>query len=110
MEIKNAVIKSAELNISEGFLMANITFDYGGICQGFGGYVMYLPKSCTNHKLEGVAGHFIYRIMEVAGVERWSDLVGKTVRVMAEYVGVNSVGHIIKDDWFTPSKDFKDIE
>ena len=83
--------------------------DYGGLVQGFGGYALYLPKSFTHHKVESVAGHFIWRCMEVAGVTKWADLKGKTIRVRAEYDGVRAIGHIVKDDWFEPSVDFADL-
>lgn len=106
-EIKNATIESAEIDGDcHGLLSAWVYLDYGGAGQGFGGYVLYLPKSFTHHELKSHAGHFIYRVLEVAGVEKWSDLKGKTVRVDADYSSVKGIGHIVKDDWFYPDIDF----
>ena len=106
-EIKNAVIKSARIDIEDhGLLTAWLDLDYGGTCQGFGGWSLYLPKSFAHHKMESVAGHFLYRLMEVAGVGRWDQLSGKTVRVKASHSGVQAIGHIVKDDWFCPRDDF----
>lgn len=108
MEIKNAVIDSVSIDTGErGLLTAWIFLDYGGSQQGFGGYALYLPKSYKHHQILSHAGHFIFRCMEIAGVERWSDMKGKTVRVKCTQVRVHSIGHIVKDDWFTPSEDFK---
>lgn len=87
-------------------MTAWIDLDYGGSGQGFGGYALYLPKSFSHHKLESVAGHFLFRVMEVAGAERWDQLAGKTVRVRADHSGVEAIGHIVKDDWFCPKADF----
>lgn len=110
IEIKNAIIQAASLSTGErGFLDCSLTLDYGFSCQGFGGYVLYLPKSYTHHKLESVAGHFIFRVMEVAGVSDWKEVIGKPVRVKCEFSRVHAIGHIIKDDWFSPSDDFKSL-
>lgn len=108
IEERNAIITDATITSDDhGCLSAWLTLDYGGSCQGFGGYALYLPKSFTHHRLESHAGHFIWRVMEVAGVTRWHDLKGKTIRVRAQHVGVEAIGHIVKDDWFYPSRDFR---
>ena len=108
VEEKNAIITHAEITASDhGLLSAWLTLDYGGTGQGFGGYALYLPKSFTHHALESVAGHFIWRVMEIAGVEKWSELPGKTIRVRGTWSGVDAIGHIVKDDWFSPRADFK---
>lgn len=106
-QIKNAVIEKAKLSYSDrGFLDCWLTLDYGGSGQGFGGFVLYLPKSWNHHKLESVAGHFIYRCMEIAGVEDWDRMAGRTIRTSASHGGVRAIGHIVKDDWFCPEDDF----
>lgn len=109
-EIKNAVIKKAEISTGDrGCLDAWLELDYGGTCQGFGGYALYLPKSWTHHNVLSVAGHHIYRIMELAGVEKWSQLPGKTIRVEGGWSSIKRIGHIIKDDWYSPEADFSKV-
>ena len=107
IEIKNAVIEGARLSyVDRGFLDCWLTVNYGGSGQGFGGYTLYLPKSWKHHSLESPAGHFIFRCMEVAGVEDWDKMVGRTIRVRCHHTGIEAIGHIVKDDWFCPSDDF----
>lgn len=113
IETKNAIIESVTLTGADhGCLSAWLTLDYGGSGQGFGGYALYLPEGFKNHRLTGpnYAGHFIWRVMEVAGVDSWDELKGKTIRVRAEHGKVHAIGHIVKDDWFEPSKDFERME
>lgn len=108
-EMKNAIIESARIEIEDhGILTVWLTLDYGGSGQGFGGYSLYLPPSFKHHSRTGIAGFFIYRVLEIAGVERWQDLKGKTIRVKATYDGIHAIGHIVKDDWFIPSEDMKE--
>lgn len=115
MHIKNAIIESVSIDDGDrGLLTAWLNLDYGGCVQGFGGYVLYLPKSYAHYKLLSHAGHFIHRCMDIGGVTRWQDLKGKTVRVKSDKDGLGSniiaIGHIVKDDWFCPSEDFKAAE
>jgi len=107
--MKNAVITGAHItNDDHGVLSAWVFLDYGGSGgQGFGGYVLYLPKDFTHSTNQrNYAGHFIWRVMEVAGVSKWEELKGKTVRAKAEHSKVHAIGHIVKDDWFDPGADF----
>lgn len=118
MHIQNAIIDSVSLDMGDrGLLTAWLFLDYGGLSQGFGGYSLYLPKSYKHHgdaMQKNYAGHFIFRCLEIAGVERWQDLKGKTIRVKSDKNGLGAniiaIGHIVKDDWFNPSEDFKAIE
>lgn len=110
IEITNAVIKSASITTGDrGFLDCWLSLDYDGTGQGFGGYVLYIPKSFDYHRLESCAGHHIFRIMEIAGVTEWDDIKGKTIRVKHTWTKVFAIGHIIKDDWFAPDEDYRQI-
>ena len=107
--ICNAVIKSAELNDGDrGLLTAWLHLEYSSGGQGFGGHALYLSKSYDHHELKSFAGHFIFRCMEIAGASSWEGMAGKTIRVRKadEWGAIEAIGHIIKDDWFSPEVDF----
>jgi hypothetical protein len=106
-EIENAIIESAVITTSDHGLLSvwlNLTFNGSG--QGFGGYALY-PS--THHSIQSPAGHFIYRCMEIAGVENWHNMPGKTIRVKRNdsYGRIAAIGHIIQDDWFYPKQEMK---
>lgn len=114
MEIVNAIIESASLDGDDhGLLTSYLQLDYGGSGQGFGGYALYLPKDFLHGKIDsGYAGHWIWRCMQIAGVTSWDKMKGRTIRVQLTEKGfggakIHGIGHIIKDDWFIPSIDFK---
>lgn len=107
-EIKNAIIESAEISInSYGVLDCWLHLNYGNSCQGFGGWVLYLPDT-LNQGLS-VAGHHVFRIMEIADVKNWSDLQGKTIRAESNWEEVIGIGHIEKNDWYYPGRDFESL-
>ena len=106
-ELKNAVIKDATItNDDHGLLTAWLHLEYGSSGQSFGGYALYLPKSFRHHRMLSGAGHFIWRVMEIAEVNEWAELPGKTIRVLSNHCEVKAIGHIIKEDWYEPKKDF----
>lgn len=106
-KIQNAIIDYASLEIEDHGMLSSfvgVVFDGGG--QGFGGYALYLPQSFTHHKMTSCAGHYLYRCMEIAGVENWKDMKGKAIRIYGTWNKIKAIGHIVNDDWFIPSLDF----
>lgn len=109
MEIKNAIIESITIDDADrGFLNMQVNLSYGRTGQGFGGYALYLPESFDNHELKSIAGHFIWRVMEIAGVSRLDNAKGKSIRVRVNNGIVEAIGHILNEDWLCPKEDFKD--
>lgn len=108
IEVVNAIITSARFDTDRGCLSAWLTLDYGGSVQGFGGYMLYAPASWASHKHKGnFAGHFVWRCLQIAEVDDWSKIQGRSVRARRSSGKVYEIGHIIKDDWFNPGLDFE---
>lgn len=102
MQTHNAIIKKADLQIHDsGILTTWINLEYNGIVGYFGGIPLYLPHWFKYHDAKSLAGHFIYRVMQVADAKDWGELVGKPIRarVAENQRDVLKIGHITKDDW-----------
>ncbi len=114
--ITNAIIESADIRIERGFILsAWLQLNYGGLHQGFGGYTLHLTESSSHHAESlkaNVAGVFITKCMEIADVESWKDLPGKTIRVEKtdEWGSIIRIGHIVKDRWFNPQEVFEEMK
>lgn len=111
VNVKNALIKSASIEIEDhNILTAWLHLDYGGSGQGFGGYSLGLGSD-YKHRSDApehlFCQRFLRRCMEIAGVTRWADLPGKTIRVETDTPRglIVGIGHIVKDDWFRPKVD-----
>ena len=108
METKNAIIESAYLSVADhGQLSAWIYLDYGGSGQGFGGWSLYNPEF---PHVPNYAGLWIWRTLEVAGVGKWENLKGRTIRVRGNLERIEAIGHIIKDLWFEPWVEFEALK
>lgn len=106
MRERNAVITKVRIGDDDhGSLTMVVELDYGGTCQGFGTYSLYQPK----FKTVNYCGLFIWRCLQIAGVENVNDMKGKTIRVRQnDDRMVEAIGHIVKDDWFAPTKEFEE--
>ena len=109
LEIKNARIKSTHLGFEHGSIFTCTLFlDYGGLSQGFGGYIFdrVIKKDDKFVRREGAAfgAEFIRRVLEVAGASSWETLPGKSIRVKAEFTKIHAIGHYLKDDWLNPEE------
>src|SRR3990167_6366875 len=111
---KNAKIVSTMLGYEDrGILTCLLNLDYGGVMRGFGGYGLDEWDEGLQARVGSVrCGEFIAQILKVAGVDKWENLVGKHVRVVATYSKVEKIGNIIEDRWFTPTDLWKndDVE
>jgi hypothetical protein len=95
--IVNAKIKDVRIFIEDhGILTMFVDLDYGGSCQGFGGY--------RNDKS---LGFFAKRILEVLGEYDISRCKGKICRVRRERGLAVAIGHPLEDKWFEPGKELE---
>ena len=105
-EIWNGKITSADLDMSaHGCITMWLAIDgggkgvcFGGICLGHG----YVGADPDFFDASGNAMVYVMRIMDVIGVEKFSELEGQYVRVASPGWGgsVKIIGNIIKDHWF----------
>ena len=119
IEIRNAEIKSAEIQIARGFILeANLDLDFQPHGMTFGGFVLGSypddsSKAGAHHTQPNFAADFIAGILQVAGVERWSQLPGRIIRIRGFFGDVagdrrhiSAIGHAVKDLWYEPEARF----
>lgn len=107
VETKNARITSTTLGYEDhGILTCMLMLDYGDCgAQGFGGYGLdsYVKDRETRVGTE-YGMQFIIEILNTVGVEKWEDLVGKHIRVKADWGKVHAIGNVLSDKWFNPEE------
>jgi hypothetical protein len=102
------VITGAYLAVEDGeILVAWVSLNLDDLSGDLGGYVLYTPEAGI--RAYNYAGHFIYKVLEVAGVSRWDQLKGRAVRACCKGSRIEAIGHIIDDRWFFPEKDFEGL-
>ena len=112
MEIKNALITFADLSMADHgafTLRIGIKFDQcvhteiGGYALGHG----YIGASQFEGSPKGIEE--IMRIMDVVGVDRFSELEGKYIRIVDEGWNkpIKKFGNILEDKWFDYEEFYK---
>ena len=113
-DVENAVIKNADFSMADhGILDMNLCVEGDGWGCVLGGYV--IGKGYLGAKeFEGYAKgtELIMRIMDVVGVDHFSQLKGKHIRVATKGCGsaVKIIGNIIKENWFDYESFFADAD
>ena len=113
MRTANAVINRASITIDQGVALdVQLYLGVGGAQLGdamsFGGWPLYLERTSRHHDVMSVAGHHMFRIMEIAGVESWEDLEGKCIRIETDGRKIDGIGHIVREEWYRPLLEWPD--
>ncbi len=112
-DIWNGEIKSADLTMKDhGCISLSLVIEGNGCGLVYGGYSLgqgYLGATKFTSSKDAMV--YIMRIMDTIGVERFSDLKGKYVRVASKGWSstVKIIGNIIKDKWFDEETFFIDV-
>lgn len=113
MKIKNAIIESTMLGREDhGILtfMIRVRFD-SCVSVGIGGYALdYYSRELEKRVYSAKSLEAISNILDVVGVDRWENLVGKHIRIKDN--GLNSlideIGNLMEDKWFNLREFFND--
>ena len=102
MRVENVKITNVSLTMEDhGWLTFRIDVKGNGFGCGIGGYAIGSGHLGSNTFVGDRRGtEAIMRIMDVVGVERWEDLIGKYCRVKFEIPGpIKIIGNIIEERW-----------
>ena len=108
---RNAIITNTRLGKERGIMTFWIFVEYDCGGQGLGGIALdgyNKEKDCREGHYKSI--ELISKILDVVGVEKWEDLVGKHVRVEKVNWGCTAkkFGHIMKDKWINLDTFFKE--
>lgn len=95
--IENAIIRKVDLDF-ERFPTFWLHCDLPIGCQGFGGIIY------GDH--DGNFTYAIKQILKIVGVDNWSQLQGRPIRVDREHVKIHRIGNYLKDEWFDPAAEY----
>lgn len=111
MEIENGRIESTMLGVEDhGIFTCVLHISFNGSGQGFGTACLDSYDTVKKKRIGTRWGlEYIMRLMEAVGVDKWEDLQGKFVRVKRVNGLLVSIGHIVKDQWFTPKELAKEL-
>lgn len=105
----NAEIESAEIRFDRGFILTAWVFlKWSGSDQGYGGFALggnpfdKTAKLAEHADQANFAADFIGGMMAVAGVDNWSRMAGRIVRVrkVDEWGDIIAIGHAVNDIWY----------
>lgn len=109
-KIENAKIEDVDLSMQDhGCLTLKMTIRGRGWGCCYGGYNLghgYLGAKDFKGSAKGI--EYIMRIMDVVGVDEFSALKGKYIRVATKGWGetLKIIGNIVQDKWFDPEQFF----
>lgn len=112
-EIKNARITRVDISTRDyASAVLELTLDGDGWGVVYGGYKLATAGTCLRREeieSNGKGFESILNIMWVIGVDSFSELKGKYVRVATKGWGdsVKIIGNILKDEWFDYEKFFE---
>lgn len=105
-KILNAKIKSAPITIERGFMVCAgiiVQMSDGTECMFGGGYMLGNANDIEKNMIcPNILAFHVGQIMNIAEVQAWDKLPGKTIRVESEGLGggIIAIGNIIKDEWY----------
>lgn len=115
-KIRNAKITKVDLTMADhGCLFMFIWVEADHFGAGIGGYCLghgYLGADDKSFDGSAKGTESILRIMDVIGVEKFSQIEGKFIRIVDEGLGrpVNIFGNIVEDKWFDEKSFFAEEE
>lgn len=103
MTIENVRITNTFLGIEDhGFLTCYLTVEGSGFGVTIGGYALDSYDKEKKKRIPTQEGfELIKRILDVAGVSSWEELINKEIRVerKSPFGRLTKIGNIIDDEW-----------
>lgn len=111
LHVENAIVADIRVGLDEaGRLIGALVMQNSKGLVTLGPHVLYAFQPLAERQDTGnVAGHWLYRLMQVTGSPGLAAGVGRTVRILHDGSSILAIGHSVKDDWFRPADEFAAI-
>ena len=97
--IENAVITYANITSEGNVLLSEIGVEYAkNGCQGIPAICLY--NGNREEKDGDFTGYFLNELLKTVGVKKFTDLVGKNVRIEHSWDRIEKIGNILENEWF----------
>jgi hypothetical protein len=111
LHVENAIVADVRLGLDEGGRLVGALVMRNGTGQVLlGPHTLYAFQPLADRKDSGnIAGHWVYRVLQVTGAVGLPSAIGRTVRILHDGTRILAIGHSVADDWFRPEEEFTAI-
>lgn len=90
------------------YVTAELELNLKGVKYTFGGHDVFLSGMHGGESADApYLGRFLFRCMQICGVDNWDELKSSKVLVEIQHGKVLAIADVAGNNWFNPAKEFE---